>query len=271
MLRLSGDFAGTNASVATSLDGVQFGPYPDGGQWGGSVRYSGLTVGPCRPSRNSRTGSCIRLRTAHLPLSHRRTSIFLDGDTHDVVFDPSECATATPEEDEFVTFDVTGTGYAPVRRRRMRRSPTTRRRGRRSRPRTARRSSAASSSRRGSAVARLSPRSSARSACFRHRVHVFGAPLALRLGRAAAPPCSLSRGASSECERLGLRSGRSPSSRWPTGRSCGSIGRPRKLAHPQRVCRVLDCRFEVVACRYRALEPVGQGCTNPWQGGCIVR
>ena len=37
LLRLTGDFSGTNASVATSLDGVQFGPYPNGGQWGGSV------------------------------------------------------------------------------------------------------------------------------------------------------------------------------------------------------------------------------------------
>ena len=41
MLRLSGDFAGTNASVATTLDGVQFGPYDDGGAWGGSVLYTG--------------------------------------------------------------------------------------------------------------------------------------------------------------------------------------------------------------------------------------
>jgi hypothetical protein len=39
--RLSGDFSGTNASVATSLDGVQFGPYTNGGAWGGSVRYDG--------------------------------------------------------------------------------------------------------------------------------------------------------------------------------------------------------------------------------------
>ena len=38
---LSGAFAGTNATVATSLDGVQFGPYPSGGLWGGSVLYTG--------------------------------------------------------------------------------------------------------------------------------------------------------------------------------------------------------------------------------------
>src|SRR4051794_34530851 len=41
MLRLTGPFAGTNASVATSLDGVTFGPYSDGSAWGGSVVYHG--------------------------------------------------------------------------------------------------------------------------------------------------------------------------------------------------------------------------------------
>ena len=36
-----GDFAGTNASVATTLDGVQFGPYSNGGTAGGSVAFNG--------------------------------------------------------------------------------------------------------------------------------------------------------------------------------------------------------------------------------------
>ena len=44
MLRLTGDFAGTNASVATTLDGVQFGPYSNGGTAGGSVAFDGVKV-----------------------------------------------------------------------------------------------------------------------------------------------------------------------------------------------------------------------------------
>ncbi len=43
MLRLSGATSrAPTPSVATSLDGVQFGPYFDGGTAGGSVVYHGI-------------------------------------------------------------------------------------------------------------------------------------------------------------------------------------------------------------------------------------
>jgi hypothetical protein len=35
--QLSGNFQGTNPSVASTNDGVQFGPYADGGATGGSL------------------------------------------------------------------------------------------------------------------------------------------------------------------------------------------------------------------------------------------
>ena len=104
--RLTGDFSGTNATVATSLDGVQFGPYPDGGAWGGSVLYTGangLTLGGINQlsyviehsSQNDSPNAAPYLR------------IFLENDTHDVIFDPTECATVAPPEDQFNTFEVT--------------------------------------------------------------------------------------------------------------------------------------------------------------------
>jgi hypothetical protein len=106
MLRLTGDFAGTNASVATSLDGVQFGPYSDGGAWGGSVVYHGadgltladLTQLSYRIDHSSANDS---------PIAAPYLRIFLDQDSHDVIFDPTKCATTVPPEDQFNTFEVT--------------------------------------------------------------------------------------------------------------------------------------------------------------------
>jgi hypothetical protein len=40
--QLSGNFQGTNPSVASTNDGVQFGPYANGGATGGSLYYSGF-------------------------------------------------------------------------------------------------------------------------------------------------------------------------------------------------------------------------------------
>jgi hypothetical protein len=40
--QLSGDFQGTNPSVASTNDGVRFGPYANGGSSGGSLYYSGF-------------------------------------------------------------------------------------------------------------------------------------------------------------------------------------------------------------------------------------
>jgi len=104
MLRLKGDFAGTNASVATTLDGVQFGPYSDGGTAGGSVRFDGF---------NGRTLADITQLSYTVkhssaddnPITSPYLRIFLAGG-HDVVFDATKCATVVPNEDVFNTHEV---------------------------------------------------------------------------------------------------------------------------------------------------------------------
>jgi len=104
--RLTGDFSGTNATVATSLDGVQFGPYPDGSTWGGSVLYTGangLTLGAI----NQLSYVIEHSSQNDSPIAAPYLRIFLVGDTHDVIFDPTKCATVVPPEDQFNTFEVT--------------------------------------------------------------------------------------------------------------------------------------------------------------------
>jgi hypothetical protein len=92
--------------VATSLDGVQFGAYPDGGAWGGSVLYTGangLTLGDInQPSYVIEHSS-----QNDNPIAAPYLRIFLAGDTHDVIFDPTKCRTVVPPEDQFKTFEVT--------------------------------------------------------------------------------------------------------------------------------------------------------------------
>lgn len=104
--RLTGDFSGTNATVATSLDGVQFGPYPDGGAWGGSVLYTGangLTLGDI----NQLSYVIEHSSGNDSPIAAPYLRIFLQGDAHDVIFDPTKCAAVVPPEDQFNTFEVT--------------------------------------------------------------------------------------------------------------------------------------------------------------------
>ena len=107
--RLTGDFSGTNATVATSLDGVQFGPYPDGGAWGGSVLYTGangLTLGDI----NQLSYVIEHSSGNDSPIAAPYLRIFLEDDAHvahDVIFDPTKCATVVPPEDQFNTFEVT--------------------------------------------------------------------------------------------------------------------------------------------------------------------
>jgi hypothetical protein len=92
--------------VATSLDGVQFGPYPDGGAWGGSVLYTGangLTLGDI----NQLSYVIEHSSGNDSPIAAPYLRIFLEGDAHDVIFDPTQCATVVPPEDQFNTFEVT--------------------------------------------------------------------------------------------------------------------------------------------------------------------
>ena len=105
MLRLTGDFAGTNASVATSLDGVQFGPYSDGGAWGGSVRYNGangLTLDQITQLSYTSEYSAADAATIGAPYLR----IFLNGG-NDVIFDATQCGTTAPDKNVLNSFEVT--------------------------------------------------------------------------------------------------------------------------------------------------------------------
>ena len=105
--RLSGDFSGTNASVATSLDGVQFGPYSDGGNWGGSVRYDGAD-GKTLSQITQLSYNVMYSAADTAPIGEAYLRIFLNHDNDDVIFDATQCATTVPAKNVFTTFDVVG-------------------------------------------------------------------------------------------------------------------------------------------------------------------
>jgi hypothetical protein len=105
--RLSGDFSGTNASVATSLDGVQFGPYTDGGAWGGSVRYDGAD-GMTLSMITELAYKVMYSAADTAPIGDAYLRIFLNNDNNDVIFDPTQCATVVPDKNVFHTFEVVG-------------------------------------------------------------------------------------------------------------------------------------------------------------------
>jgi hypothetical protein len=97
--QLSGNFQGTNPSVASTNDGVHFGPYADGGATGGSLYYSGF---------NGRTLGDItalsyvaRYNTDdNTPIGAPYLRIFLNGDVNDVIFSPN--TQPVPQTDENV-------------------------------------------------------------------------------------------------------------------------------------------------------------------------
>jgi hypothetical protein len=103
---LPADFAFTNTSARLTEAGVQFGRYGDGGSEGGSVRYDGLN-GMTLSEITALSYTFSYETSDNVPIGAPYLRVFLDSDAHDVIFDPTECATATPAEDEFLTFDVT--------------------------------------------------------------------------------------------------------------------------------------------------------------------
>src|SRR5579862_249313 len=107
MLHLSGQFSQTNASVATSLDGVQFGPYANGGNTGGSVRYDGAD-GMTLSDLSDLSFRIMHSSSDDSPISMPYLRIFLNNGNDDVIFDATKCATVVPPEDAFQTFDVVG-------------------------------------------------------------------------------------------------------------------------------------------------------------------
>lgn len=96
----------TNNSVGLTASGVLFGPYADGGAAGGSVYFTGLNgktlaeVSELVYTFNYTTSNGSALGAPYM-------RIFLNGDTDDVLLDPTECATAVPTEGEDHTLDIT--------------------------------------------------------------------------------------------------------------------------------------------------------------------
>jgi hypothetical protein len=105
--RLAGDFSATNASVATSLDGVQFGPYSDGGAWSGSVRYNGAN-GLTLDQIHQLSYEAMYSAADAAPSGAAYLRIFLNNDEHDVIFDATQCATTVPTKNVFHKFEVVG-------------------------------------------------------------------------------------------------------------------------------------------------------------------
>jgi len=97
--QLSGNFQGTNPSVASTNDGVHFGPYANGGATGGSLYYSGFngrTLGDI-----SALSYAARYNTDdNTPIGAPYLRIFLNGDANDVIFSPN--TQPAPQTDENV-------------------------------------------------------------------------------------------------------------------------------------------------------------------------
>ena len=106
--RLTGDFSGTNASVATTLDGVQFGPYAatSNGVVGGSVRYTGAN-GLKLGDLNQLSYTIEHSSSDDSPIAAPYLRIFLNNDQNDVVYDATKCASFVPKENVFNTYEVT--------------------------------------------------------------------------------------------------------------------------------------------------------------------
>ena len=106
--RLAGNFSATNASVATTLDGVQFGPYAatSNGIVGGSVRYDGANGRKLGDIRQL-SYTIMHSSSDHSPIAAPYLRIFLNDGQDDVVFDATKCASFVPDEKVFNTYEVT--------------------------------------------------------------------------------------------------------------------------------------------------------------------
>jgi hypothetical protein len=119
--QLNGDFGATNSSVFKTPDGVHFGIYANAGPIGGSLEYDGLNGQPF--GSLSALGYTYQYNTSDDdPATGGPTTVgsmaapylrvFLDsnGDgqfDHDVLFDPTLCATQPVTENEDHAVDVT--------------------------------------------------------------------------------------------------------------------------------------------------------------------
>lgn len=92
----SGGFEATNASVSHTPDGVEFGPYINGGGAGGSLCYSGLNGKPLSAVKSLlyKARYTSDGETGGVGVPYLR--IFTDSDTHSVIFSPN---TQPPDSD----------------------------------------------------------------------------------------------------------------------------------------------------------------------------
>ena len=102
-----GDFEATNPTVSMTAACAEFGPYADGGAAGGSVFYSGLN--------GRRLGDIVNLVYTGSFSSATPTGgagapylrVFLEADTHDVIFSPNTQPFPLVTEDVLHQWDVT--------------------------------------------------------------------------------------------------------------------------------------------------------------------
>lgn len=107
---LTPPFSATNSTVTKTPEGVHFGTYADGGAIGGSLWYDGLD--------GTRLGD---LTDFSATFNYRQAGdttgaapymrVFFDdtlGNPHDIILDPSYCATTTPPQAVDLTYQMVG-------------------------------------------------------------------------------------------------------------------------------------------------------------------
>ena len=95
----------TNKSVGLTASGADFGPYADGGSAGGSLLYTGMNGKKLKDITTLKYAITYET-TDNRPIGVPYLRVFLNNGTADVIYDPTECATASPPEDMRKQFDV---------------------------------------------------------------------------------------------------------------------------------------------------------------------
>lgn len=104
---LSGFWSASNSSLRLTPDGVNFGIYPTANS-GGSLYYSGMNGKTLADVKQ--LSYTFRYTARNEPGNYTAAPylrIFLNGDTQDVVLDPSMCATSPTPQNERVSLEMT--------------------------------------------------------------------------------------------------------------------------------------------------------------------
>lgn len=89
-------FSATNATVSMTPDGVEFGPYADGGAAGGSLRYDGLNGKPLSAVENLVYVARYTATNATGGVGAPYLRVFTENGAHDAIFSPN---TQGPDSD----------------------------------------------------------------------------------------------------------------------------------------------------------------------------